>query len=62
MNYTEEEIRKAFRSGMVKGRHQSYFDAPLDEDEFVVELKKTKSEKLTYVGTNEYGKEVWVKM
>ena len=38
MRYTEEDIRNAFRAGMEKGAHRSYYDAPLDENEFVEEL------------------------
>ncbi len=38
MRNTEEDIRKACRAGMEKGAHRSYYDAPLDEDEFVEEL------------------------
>tara|TARA_R110001592_G_scaffold53419_1_gene163750 strand:- start:1837 stop:2121 length:285 start_codon:yes stop_codon:yes gene_type:complete len=38
MRYTEEDIRKAFQAGMEKGAHQSYYDAPLDENEFIEKL------------------------
>ena len=41
--YTEEDIRKAFQAGMNKGAlkgYQSYYDAPLDENEFVDELNE----------------------
>lgn len=46
MNYTEKDLRKAFRAGMNKGGHQSYFDAPLDEDEYIesLNLKQTEEE------------------
>ena len=40
MNYTEEDVRDAFRAGKEKGAYKSYFDQPLDEDEFVENLKK----------------------
>lgn len=43
MKYTEEDIRKAFQAGMNKGAHQSYYDAPLDENEFVEELNQSKN-------------------
>ena len=43
MNYTEEDIRNAFKAGLTKGNHKSYFDAPLDEDEYVAELKQVKN-------------------
>lgn len=43
MNYTEEDIRNAFKSGLIKGNHQSYFDAPLNEDEYVEKLKQVKN-------------------
>ena len=43
MLYTEEDIREAFRGGMAKGRHNSYFDAPLNEDEYVDMVKSAKS-------------------
>lgn len=29
MNYTEEDIRNAFKSGLIKGKHQSYFKEKL---------------------------------
>lgn len=38
-NKTTTEIRDAFRSGMNKGSHQSYFDAPLDETEYIDSIK-----------------------
>ena len=40
MIFREDDIRNAFKAGFIKGKHQSYFDAPLDEDEYIVELKK----------------------
>lgn len=43
MNYTEEDVRNAFKAGLAKGNHQSYFDAPLDEDEYLTELKQVKN-------------------
>ena len=43
--YSEEDVREAFKAGAIKGGHQSYFDAPLDEDEFVAELKAEKIKK-----------------
>ena len=43
MNYTEKDIRNAFKAGLTKGNHKSYFDAPLDEDEYIEELKQVKN-------------------
>ena len=43
MNYTEEDVRNAFKAGLNKGNHKSYFDAPLDEDEYLAELKQVKN-------------------
>ncbi|MEP1489455.1 MAG: hypothetical protein ABJL44_09820 [Algibacter sp.] len=42
MEYTEEDIRKAFQAGMNKGSLQSYYVAPLFENEFIEQLKKNK--------------------
>ena len=39
MENIEELLRDAFRAGMNKGSHQSYFDAPLDETEYVDSIK-----------------------
>ena len=41
--YTEEDVRNAFKAGMTKWNHRSYFDSPLDEDEYVVELNNSKN-------------------
>jgi hypothetical protein len=44
MKYTEEDIRKAFRAGISQGMYLqagNYFDAPLDEDEYIDNLKET---------------------
>jgi hypothetical protein len=41
MNFTEEDLREAFKAGHERGRfdaHNNYFDAPLDEDEYIVNL------------------------
>ena len=43
MNYTEEDVRNAFKAGLTKGNHKSYFDAPLDEDEYLTELNQVKN-------------------
>lgn len=43
MKYTEEDVRNAFKAGLTKGNHKSYFDAPLDEDEYLTELKQVKN-------------------
>ena len=39
MENIEELLRDAFRAGMDKGSHQSYFDAPLDETEYIDSIK-----------------------
>lgn len=31
----EQKLREAFQAGLNKGSHQSYYDAPLDEDEYI---------------------------
>lgn len=41
MKYTEEDLRKAFRAGHERGVFDgagNYFDAPLDEDEYIESL------------------------
>lgn len=43
MRYTETDLRKAFRAGISQGMHLqagNYFDAPLDEDEYIDSLKE----------------------
>lgn len=43
MNYTEEDLRKAFQAGKERGAFDyagNYFDAPLDEDEYINSLNK----------------------
>jgi len=47
MKYTEEDLRKAFKAGISQGRHLqagNYFDAPLDEDEYIDSLKEAVNE------------------
>lgn len=48
MNYIEEEaLRKAFQAGRERGMFDqtgSYFDAPLDEDEYIESLKPQPTE------------------
>ena len=39
MENIEELLRDAFRAGVNKGSHQSYFDAPLDETEYIDSIK-----------------------
>ena len=39
MENIEELLRDAFRAGINKGSHQSYFDAPLDETEYIDSIK-----------------------
>lgn len=41
MTFTEQDIRDAFKAGVEKGNHRSYFDTPLDEDEYITQLKLT---------------------
>ena len=75
MENIEELLRDAFRAGMNKGSHQSYFDAPLDETEYIDSIKdKLKlfinythsctelSEKtnLIYNGKDRFGQEIWL--
>lgn len=39
--YTEEDLRRAFQAGIERGRFiqiGNYFDAPLDEDEYIESL------------------------
>lgn len=39
----EDKLRDAFKAGRLKGLHgDNYFDAPLDEDEYIESLKKSK--------------------
>jgi len=38
--YIEEDLRKAFEAGSSYGSHDSYFDKPLDEDEYIDSLKE----------------------
>lgn len=41
MKYTEEDLRKAFKNGVLRGMHDqagNYFDAPLDEEEYIESL------------------------
>ena len=48
MNYTEEDLREAFKAGSERGAFDqagSYFDAPLDEDEYIESLKPQPTEK-----------------
>jgi len=35
----ENKLRDAFRAGRASGLHNSYYDAPLDEDEYIESLK-----------------------
>lgn len=39
--YTEEDLRLAFQAGVLRGMHDqagNYFDAPLDENEYIESL------------------------
>jgi len=43
MNYIEEDLREAFKAGILQGKHlqaNNYFDAPLDEDEYIKSLNE----------------------
>lgn len=45
--YTEEDLRLAFQSGMERGAFEqagNYFDAPLDENEYIESLNAPKEE------------------
>lgn len=45
--YTEEDLRLAFQAGSERGafiQSGSYFDAPLDEDEYIESLNAPKEE------------------
>lgn len=48
--YTEEDLREAYRAGRLSGVHNSYFDAPLDEDEYIDSLKEAviEDEKISF--------------
>lgn len=37
---TIEDLREAFKAGYTRGNHTSYFDKPLDEDEWISEFMK----------------------
>ena len=37
---SEQKLREAFQAGLKKGSHQNYFDAPLDEDEYIDRVGK----------------------
>ena len=46
-NYTEQDLRKAFQAGHERGCFDNagnYFDAPLDEDEYIESLSHKKDE------------------
>jgi hypothetical protein len=47
--YTEDSLRLAFRAGVLKGGHGSYYDAPLDEDEYIQSLNPIKKEEIVEV-------------
>jgi len=49
--YTEQDLRLAFQAGSERGafiQAGNYFDAPLDEDEYIESLNP-KQETLTYI-------------
>ena len=54
MRYTEKDIREAFQAGMNKGSHQSYFDAPLDENEYIKHLKQSEDVVLDSVSVSDF--------
>ncbi len=48
--FTEEDLRNAFKAGRERGVHEergNYFDAPLDEDEYIYSLSKVMEEEKT---------------
>ena len=50
----EQKLRGAFQAGLEKGSHQSYFDAPLDEDEYIDSVgKDTEVEELSIWDSND---------
>lgn len=42
--YTKEDLREAFRAGVSLGSHNSYFDTPLNEDEYIESLNPKEEE------------------
>ena len=44
----ETLLRDAFKAGRQKGAHQSYYDAPLDEDEYVNSIKDEINEAIVF--------------
>ena len=50
----EQKLRGAFQAGLEKGSHQSYFDAPLDEGEYIDSVgKDTEVEELSTWDSND---------
>ena len=47
--YTVDDLRLAFRAGVLKGSHDSYYDAPLDEDEYIQSLNPIEKEEIVEV-------------
>lgn len=47
--YTEEDLRQAFKAGLKKGSYDSYFDEPLDEDEYIQSLNPIEKEEIINV-------------
>jgi hypothetical protein len=47
--YTVDDLRLAFRAGVLKGSHDSYYDAPLDEDEYIQSLNPIEKEEIINV-------------
>ena len=52
--YTEQDLRLAFQAGVKLGRHNSYFDKPLDEDEYIESLNSKIEEDSTIGFSYEY--------
>lgn len=53
--YTEQDLRLAFQAGVNFGSHESYFDKPLNENEYIESLNsKIEEEESTIRFTYEY--------
>ncbi len=57
MKYTEKDLRKAFKAGILQGKHlqaNNYFDAPLSESEYIDSLKETTIEETEFLDMQYY--------
>lgn len=69
MTTTENDLRNAFRAGRELGAHNSYFDAPLNEDEWIAKhldeedaARKAIREVLEVLGGNGVPNNEWIKV